>query len=30
MDEEKLLAFITQVAKRNDLFKAALRETLRE
>ncbi len=29
-DEEKLLAFITQVARRNDLFKAALRETLRE
>ncbi len=28
-EEEKLLAFITQVGKRNDLFKAALRETLR-
>lgn len=29
-DEEKLLAFITQVAQRNDLFKAALREALRD
>ncbi len=29
-DEEKLLAFITQVARKNDLFRAALREALRE